>query len=61
MANLEAQKEEAELMVYNILLGDMRVGPAPTVSEESFIFLQAFTHVENLHDLFHVIMRITEN
>lgn len=59
--NLKAQKEDAEAIVHNIMLGDTRLGSAPTDSEDTRLFLAAWTYKENLHTLYHTILRITLN
>ena len=61
MANLEVQKKGAESLVYNIMLGDKKLGPLPSSPEETMLFLGQWTYAETLHDLFHIIMRISKN
>ena len=64
MSNLESRKKNAEQTVHNIMLGDMKLGITGLVkltSKDTVLFLDKWTRVENLHDLFHVILRITKN
>ena len=61
LSNLESQKKNAEALARSVMLGDQRLGNDLATSEDKRFYVLNFTRLENLHDLFHVILRITKN
>ncbi len=59
--NLEHQKKEAELMVHNILLFDMKLGDKSATLKETRLYLEHMTRKQSVGDLFVAIMEITLN
>ncbi len=61
MANLEVQKRDAEAMVHNILLFDMKLGNKSATLKETKLYLEHMTRKQSAGDLFVAIMEITKN
>ncbi len=61
MSNLEHQKKGAELMVQNILLGDMKLGDKSATLKETKLYLEHMTRKQGMGDLFVAVMGITKN